>query len=105
MKPMPERRWLPLYRGKERWQWARASSMQPKRARQSGRYFRVLHWASESGLSPETWGRPGFGDREVHQQFGEGPGADAGVAIGVQGQRSRLDPLSGDGLGNQLLCE
>ena len=36
---------------------ARASSMEPKRSGYSGRYFIVLKWASENGLSSQTWGR------------------------------------------------
>src|ERR1039458_8314808 len=31
--------------------------MQPKRSGNSGRYFMVLNWLSEKGLSLETWGR------------------------------------------------
>ena len=31
--------------------------MEPKRSGYSGRYFIVLKWASENGLSSETWGR------------------------------------------------
>ena len=46
-----------LYQAKNAWQWARASSMQPKRAGKSGRYFIVLNCASEYGLSSETCGR------------------------------------------------
>src|ERR1019366_6204657 len=43
--------------GEEDWQKARASSMEPKRSGNSGRYLRVLNWLSEYGLSSETWGR------------------------------------------------
>ena len=54
---MPECRCIVLYQAKKFWQCARASSMLPKRAGKSGRYFIVLNCASEYGLSSETWGR------------------------------------------------
>jgi hypothetical protein len=36
------------------WQKARASSMEPKRSGNSGRYLKVLNWLSEYGLSLEV---------------------------------------------------
>ena len=39
------------------WQWARTSWIEPNLAGKAGRYFNVLNWASENGLSLETWGR------------------------------------------------
>src|SRR6267143_6868794 len=38
--------------------WARASWIEPNRPGNSGRYFSVLNWASENGLSFDTCGRP-----------------------------------------------
>ena len=38
--------WL-LYQAKKVWQWARASSIEPKRSGKSGRYLSVLNCASE----------------------------------------------------------
>ncbi len=46
-----------LYQRKNARQWSRAASIEPKRAGKSGRYFSVLNWASEYGLSFETCGR------------------------------------------------
>ena len=57
ISPMPTWRCSPLYQRKNAWQKTRASSRLPKRAGKSGRYFSVLNWASENGLSLETWGR------------------------------------------------
>src|SRR3954454_12632015 len=54
---MPAWRWSKLYQRKNRWQWARASSMEPKRPGKSGRYLSVLNWLSENGLSFDTRGR------------------------------------------------
>ena len=51
ISPMPEWRCSPLYQEKHVWQKARASSRLPKRAGKSGRYFSVLNWVSEKGLS------------------------------------------------------
>jgi hypothetical protein len=42
---------LVLYQGKKTWQCARASWIDPKRTGNAGRYFSVLNWASENGLS------------------------------------------------------
>lgn len=47
---MPAWRWSKLYQRKKRWQWARASSMDPKVRGKSGRYLRVLNWLSLNGL-------------------------------------------------------
>src|SRR5438552_14490751 len=55
--PTPEWRWSWLYHLKKPRQKARPSSMEPKRSGNSGRYLRVLNWASEYGLSLEQWGR------------------------------------------------
>jgi hypothetical protein len=46
-----------LYQVKKTWQQARASWIEPKRSGNCGRYFRVLNWLSENGLSSETCGR------------------------------------------------
>ena len=54
---MPEWRWSSLYQLKKRRQKARPSSIEPKRSGNSGRYLRVLNWASEYGLSLEQCGR------------------------------------------------
>ena len=54
---MPEWRCTVLYQGKNDWQCARASSMQPKRAGKSDRYFIALNCAAEYGLSSQTCGR------------------------------------------------
>ena len=40
-----------LYHQKNALAWARACWMQVKRCGKSGRYLRVLNWASENGLS------------------------------------------------------
>src|ERR1700694_5720069 len=56
-KPRPEWRCWWLYQRKKRWQNARASSMEPNRPGNSGRYVSVLNWASEYGLSFEQCGR------------------------------------------------
>ena len=42
---------------KKTWQCARAASIEANWPGKSGRYFRVLNWASEYGLSSETCGR------------------------------------------------
>src|SRR5450830_1381177 len=57
MCPIPEWQCWSLYQEKNVWQWARASSIEPKRSGKSGRYFRVLNCASEYGLSSDTCGR------------------------------------------------
>src|SRR5674536_334881 len=54
---MPERRCSVLYHEKKPRPNERASWMDPKRLGNSGRYFSVLNWASEKGLSLEVWGR------------------------------------------------
>src|SRR6266498_2930638 len=54
---MPECRCSTLYQRKKAWQKALASSMEVKRSGKPGRYFKVLNWASEYGLSLETCGR------------------------------------------------
>src|SRR5258708_5048549 len=46
-----------LYQAKKMTQKARASSMLLNRAGKAGRYFSVLNWLSEDGLSLETYGR------------------------------------------------
>jgi hypothetical protein len=46
-----------LYQGKKTWQCARASWIDPNRVGNVGRYFSVLNYASENGLSFETCGR------------------------------------------------
>jgi hypothetical protein len=43
--------------GKKTWPCARASWIEPNRSGKSGRYLKVLNWASEYGLSLETCGR------------------------------------------------
>src|SRR5207302_11230436 len=53
---MPEWRCSALYQRKKSRQKVRASSMEAKRPGNSGQYLRVLNWASEKGLSSETWG-------------------------------------------------
>src|SRR5437868_14926224 len=55
--PMPLWQCSRLYHSKKARQWVRASSIDPKRSGKSGRYFIVLNWASENGLSSETLGR------------------------------------------------
>jgi len=45
-KPIPEWRCSPLYQPKHRVQKAWASSKEPNRSGNSGRYFKVLNWAS-----------------------------------------------------------
>ena len=45
----------------------------------------------------------GLGDVQIDQQLRDGLGAHAGAAVGVQGQRARLDRLLGHGVGDQLL--
>src|SRR6266516_1069213 len=57
MNAIPEWRWASLYQVKNSRQNARASSMERNRSGNSGRYLRVLNWASEYGLSFEVWGR------------------------------------------------
>jgi hypothetical protein len=57
MSPIPEWRCSVLYQGKNRWQKARASSIEPKRAGKPGRYLRILKWASEYGSSLLVCGR------------------------------------------------
>jgi hypothetical protein len=47
---------LGVVHGKETWQWARTSWIAPNRSGKVGRYLSVLNWASENGLSLETWG-------------------------------------------------
>jgi hypothetical protein len=44
--------------GKEALPTARPSSIEPNRSGNSGAYFKVLNYASENGLSSDTWGRP-----------------------------------------------
>ena len=44
----------------------------------------------------------GLGDVQIDQQLRDGLGAHAGAAVGVQGQRARLDRLLGHGIGDQL---
>src|SRR5487761_1708249 len=56
-RPRPECRCWVLYQWKNAWQWARAASIEPKRAGKPGRYLRVLNCASEYGLSLLTSGR------------------------------------------------
>ena len=46
-----------LYQGKNDRQKSVAAAMSGKRPGKPGWYFRVLNWASENGLSSETWGR------------------------------------------------
>src|SRR4029450_6788694 len=55
--PMPEWRCSSLYQRKNRPQKVCASSKQPKRSGNSGRYFMVRNWLSEYGLSLEQCGR------------------------------------------------
>src|SRR3989304_514215 len=57
IRPSAPWRCSALYQGKNRRQNVSASSDAPTRAGKSGRYLRVLNWASEKGLSSETWGR------------------------------------------------
>src|SRR3954468_10895299 len=57
MRPIPAWWWSWLSQAKKRRQKSLASSMQPKRAGNSGWYLRVLKWASENGLSLEVCGR------------------------------------------------
>jgi len=47
MKPMLECRCSVLYQRKKSWQCAGASSIEPKRAGKSGRYFKVLNCTSQ----------------------------------------------------------
>ena len=46
-----------MYQEKKSAQNERACTSEPKRAGKSGRYFSVLNWLSENGLSLETCGR------------------------------------------------
>jgi hypothetical protein len=50
-RPSPEWRCWWAYQRKKRSQNTRASSMQPNRSGKSGRYFNVLKFDSEKGLS------------------------------------------------------
>src|SRR5919202_4775833 len=56
-RPSPVWRCSSLYQGKKTWQWARAASIEANWPGKPGRYFRVVNWASEYGLSLETCGR------------------------------------------------
>src|SRR5271170_5451980 len=56
-RPRPPCRCSLLYQGKKSWQCARAAWIEPNRAGNAGRYFKVLNWDSEYGLSLDTCGR------------------------------------------------
>ena len=49
-------------------EWVRASWIEPNRSGNAGRYFSVLNWASENGLSLDTC-KPGMG--LGHAQIGQ----------------------------------
>src|ERR1019366_2401222 len=83
-----------LYQGKKRWQKARASSMEPNRSGNSGRYLRVLNWLSEYGLSSETCGRLWVLVMPRSASISAtGFGGHRGSAIGVDGQSVCHDGL------------
>ena len=93
-----------LYQAKNAWQWARASSMQPKRVGEVGP---VLHGLElrlrERVVVGDVGPAVALGDVQIDQQGGHRLGAHAGAAIGVQGERAGLDVVAGHGLGDQLL--
>jgi hypothetical protein len=92
-----------LYQGKNSWQCARAASIEPNRAGNAGRYFRVLNWASEYGLSSDVRAGVGLGDAEVGEQQRDRLGRHRGAAVGVQAELAAGDALLGAGLADELL--
>ena len=78
-----------LYQGKKAWQCARASSMQPKCAGKSGRYFIVLNCESRV-VSRDVRAAVALSHAQIHQQRSHGLGAHAGTSIGMQGQLAWL---------------
>ena len=72
----------------------------------SGRYFSVLNWASENGLSLETWGGEWLRvTPELRQQQRHGLAGYRGATIGVEEQLAWPDSLLRAGLGDQPLGE
>ena len=68
--------------------WSRSGPGNP------GRYFRVLNWASEYGLSLLTCGPGvGLGDAEVGEQERDRLGGHRGAAVGVDGELPAADAL------------
>ena len=51
----------------------------------------------------DVWTAVSFSDVEINQQSGDGFGAHAGTAVGMQGQRARVDVLLCNGIGDELL--
>src|SRR4030095_4651121 len=99
---MPEWRCWVLYQAKKARQWARASSMQPKRAGKSGRYFIVLNCDSENGLSSETWGLLWLLATSQSTRHAA-TGLERMLAIGVQRERAGLDVMPIRGVVDELL--
>ena len=86
------------------WQNPRPSWRDPKRSGKSGRYFRVLNWASEYGLSLEVCGR----DSDLVTPRSASSRATGvlvidGPAVGMRGELSRIDSLPAAGLRDELL--
>jgi hypothetical protein len=94
-----------LYQRKNSWQWVLASSIEPKRAGKSGRYFKVLVRLGIWVVIRDVRAAVSFGDVQIDKQLRDGFGAHAGAAIGVQGERVGHDILFIDRIGNQLLGE
>src|SRR4029450_14029160 len=93
-----------LYQAKKVWQCARASSMQPKRAGKSGRYFIVLNCAPENGLPSETWGLLWLLAMSKSTS-NAATGLERMLAIGVQRERAGLDVMPIRGGGEQVLWQ
>jgi hypothetical protein len=92
-----------LYQEKNSWQKLRACCREPKRSGNSGRYFKVLKWLSEKGLSSETCGRLWvFGDAQIGEQKGHGLGGHGGTPVGVEGELAGDDLVLGTGFGDEL---
>src|SRR5664279_2810029 len=98
--PMPEWRCWSLYQAKNCWQKARASWMQPKRSGNSGRYFMVRKWLSNTGCHRK---RMGLDDAKIghekSQRLRRDDLATAGMDVELAGRTLVLE----DGLFNESL--
>jgi hypothetical protein len=100
---IPECRCSALYQPKHCFKNARASWMEPNRSGKPGRYFKVLNWLSEYGLSLLTWGGSGLGDPQVGQQERDRLGSHGAAPVGMHGRGAREELLLGAGGGEQPL--
>ena len=107
-QPSPEWRWrwYPWWcQSKKAWQWARASSMQPKRSGKSGRYFMALNCASERPSkrrrSRQRNGRSRSRIRRSRCRNGRSRSPKYALGLGVGRRGELVAPLGAAAVGRQ----